>query len=143
MCGAGWAGEDCSKKFFKPGQRPPPPSSGTGGASGSVGGSIGGMPSITGLGQGGDNGLGMQGASDDGSDTADAGGSAGGLVASGDGSSSGMQTSAQRMVLSKVSGGMVCGEGGVCSGHGSCNTELAKCDCIMGFFGEVCERQHC
>jgi hypothetical protein len=43
----------------------------------------------------------------------------------------------QKMVLAKASGGMVCGEGGLCSGHGKCNTETAKCDCMKPFFGDV------
>jgi len=47
------------------------------------------------------------------------------------------------MTLSKAAGGMVCGEGGFCSGHGKCDTESAKCNCEGDYFGDVCERQHC
>jgi len=53
------------------------------------------------------------------------------------------QSSGKTLVLAEASGGMVCGDGGLCSGHGKCNAELARCECETTFSGEVCERQNC
>lgn len=36
-----------------------------------------------------------------------------------------------------------CGEGGLCSGHGSCDTTIGKCKCDQTFHGEDCSAQHC
>lgn len=144
MCGPGWMGKSCSKKFFKPGQKPPPPASkaGAGGAGGGGAGGMGGMPSIVGIGGGGpDGGPPPTEADPDDPDDPQAPGPPALEVAAGAGPAKVVESG--KMVMSKASGGMVCGDGGLCSGHGKCNTELAKCDCVGNFFGEVCERQHC
>lgn len=36
-----------------------------------------------------------------------------------------------------------CGEGGACSGRGTCNTETGRCMCDASFFGDFCQQQHC
>merc|ERR1719498_214030 len=45
--------------------------------------------------------------------------------------------------MGSAANGKVCGDGGLCSGHGKCDTETAKCNCVQGFFGEVCEQEYC
>merc|ERR1719247_1193198 len=42
MCGPGWMGSDCSKKFFKPGEAPPTADDAKGGAGKAAGGGAGG-----------------------------------------------------------------------------------------------------
>mmetsp|Transcript_55789 Transcript_55789/g.103208 ORF Transcript_55789/g.103208 Transcript_55789/m.103208 type:complete len:1153 (+) Transcript_55789:85-3543(+) len=45
--------------------------------------------------------------------------------------------------LTALSGGLVCGEGGLCSGHGTCDTASALCHCWSGYSGDVCEVAGC
>eukprot|EP00930_Biecheleria_cincta_P063242 TRINITY_DN4874_c0_g1_i1.p1 TRINITY_DN4874_c0_g1~~TRINITY_DN4874_c0_g1_i1.p1 ORF type:complete len:921 (+),score=152.17 TRINITY_DN4874_c0_g1_i1:98-2860(+) len=39
--------------------------------------------------------------------------------------------------------GKICGEGGACSGRGTCNTETGRCMCEASFFGDFCQQKHC
>lgn len=126
MCGAGWQGEDCSKPFFEPGQRPP-------------------TKNMKGSGSGEDasdlqTGVGVAGfgGGDQGEDAADGTGGAKSVKSK-------KKIIEQRMnqVMGDQSNGMVCGDGGGCSGHGTCNTGAAKCECDAAYHGPVCEFQHC
>mmetsp|Transcript_105805 Transcript_105805/g.329863 ORF Transcript_105805/g.329863 Transcript_105805/m.329863 type:complete len:352 (-) Transcript_105805:113-1168(-) len=47
---------------------------------------------------------------------------------------------AQRLT---AGGGEVCGEGGLCSGHGACDLETGLCRCERLFAGPVCKVEHC
>lgn len=128
MCGPGWMGQDCSKKYFAPGQKPPPPSKAQGGA-GNVAAGGGILASIVALGGPPPPGVKPDGTPDESVDP-------NGILQL-DGKDK------PKMVLGKATGGVVCGEGGFCSGNGKCDTELAKCVCDATFYGEVCEMQHC
>jgi len=139
MCGPGWMGATCHKKFFAPGQKPPKAlkKDGTlGDDTMKKSGPSGGGPNIVGLGS-------------DASDLADDGGDAPETAGGGGGSTTDMSGAPSaapaggKMTLSKASGGVICGEGGFCSGHGKCDTATASCVCVGDFFGDVCERQHC
>eukprot|EP00933_Yihiella_yeosuensis_P025412 TRINITY_DN1973_c0_g1_i3.p1 TRINITY_DN1973_c0_g1~~TRINITY_DN1973_c0_g1_i3.p1 ORF type:complete len:856 (-),score=194.27 TRINITY_DN1973_c0_g1_i3:215-2782(-) len=48
-----------------------------------------------------------------------------------------------RLVMDPATEGKICGEGGLCSGHGACNTEKGLCECEGAFTGSVCEEQRC
>lgn len=37
----------------------------------------------------------------------------------------------------------ICGQGGLCSGHGSCNTKIGACECDHPHFGFACEQMRC
>jgi len=37
----------------------------------------------------------------------------------------------------------VCGESGLCSGHGACNLQTGTCECTRPFDGDVCDIQRC
>lgn len=126
MCGSGWTGEDCNERYFKPGQPFPPVDEVAGGAlSGTVAsdqlGSQG-APINTDLHEGGEAGA----------DHSTRGALGGGAFASG--SNSFLAAAAHRIV---------CGDGGLCSGHGQCNTKVGNCECEAMFSGELCERQKC
>lgn len=45
--------------------------------------------------------------------------------------------------LAAAFSGPVCGEGGLCSGHGSCNLQTGQCVCDAPFTGEICDVEHC
>mmetsp|Transcript_26545 Transcript_26545/g.61990 ORF Transcript_26545/g.61990 Transcript_26545/m.61990 type:complete len:1143 (+) Transcript_26545:186-3614(+) len=45
--------------------------------------------------------------------------------------------------LTATTGGVVCGDGGLCSGHGTCDTAAGVCHCNSGFGGDTCEEQRC
>jgi len=45
--------------------------------------------------------------------------------------------------LTSLTGGEVCGEGGLCSGHGTCDTRMAVCTCWSGYSGDLCEVAGC
>lgn len=50
---------------------------------------------------------------------------------------------ASRLTNGPATGGAVCGEGGKCSGHGTCDTSTGKCVCDVGYTGDACSVQHC
>lgn len=164
MCGAGWMGEDCSKRYFAPGQgaaqltaaaalqegalgvaggalagkfgaMPPPIAGGAvaGGAvaGGAAGGASAGSPAAApsgvisvGAGAPGPTIVGVRGA----------------MAITGSMESAG-KTAVTR--LTATASGTICGEMGMCSGHGVCNSEAGKCVCSAMFTGDACEEQHC
>lgn len=106
MCGPGWQGKDCSKRYFAPGApltQVKKAGGDKGGASGG-GGDEGGQAAIVGLGG---------------------------------------SPAPPEEALAEPAAGQICGEGGLCSGHGTCNTEAGVCDCEKLYSGEVCQIQHC
>eukprot|EP00927_Polykrikos_kofoidii_P019639 TRINITY_DN19210_c0_g1_i3.p1 TRINITY_DN19210_c0_g1~~TRINITY_DN19210_c0_g1_i3.p1 ORF type:complete len:1457 (-),score=239.98 TRINITY_DN19210_c0_g1_i3:93-4463(-) len=113
MCGQGWSGVDCSKRFFEPGtslDQVAPKWSGL-----AVDTLIDGdtaMMQRFGMGGGG------------------AGAAAGSAMAG-------------RLAAESGMSGKICGEAGLCSGHGRCDTELARCVCDRLFSGSECEVEHC
>jgi len=42
-----------------------------------------------------------------------------------------------------ITSGEVCGEGGLCSGHGTCDTTTGRCICEKTYTGDTCEIGHC
>ncbi|CAK9077426.1 unnamed protein product [Durusdinium trenchii] len=135
MCGAGWSGRDCSVRYFSPGGVATPdageveetPFGVSNGlrADRALDAQLGPEPSI---------GLDFQPATTS-------------LPAWG---AAAIPTplapqapSLQRLAVSLASKGRICGPEGRCSDRGTCDTSTGRCMCQAGFYGEVCERQHC
>lgn len=157
LCGTGWMGVDCGQRFFTPGQK----LSG-GGRGGGVGGSVGGGGGIgasmglsaAGGGSGGHRGISdLGGAGGTGTEVTGVGGSTD--VTGEVGGSSAASVEEPEPIIGKPSDeGVadaavsdfdepVCGEEGLCSGHGKCEVSSATCICDHGFAGSVCELAHC
>ncbi|CAK9004334.1 Teneurin-2 (Ten-2) (Neurestin) (Protein Odd Oz/ten-m homolog 2) (Tenascin-M2) (Ten-m2) (Teneurin transmembrane protein 2) [Cleaved into: Ten-2 [Durusdinium trenchii] len=130
MCGAGWSGRDCSVRYFSPGGVATPdageveetPFGVSNGlrADRALDAQLGPEPSI---------GLDFQPATTSESHPLRRG--------------SRQAPSLQRLAVSLASKGRICGPEGRCSDRGTCDTSTGRCMCQAGFYGEVCERQHC
>lgn len=116
MCGPGWQGDDCSKRFFRPGLSLARQGdaataadgaglAGAGGGPGGGGGGGGGMPGIVSVGT--------------------------------------QPVRAPPQDQTPVGNSNVCGDGGLCSGHGECDTEVGMCSCDELWSGDVCDAQQC
>jgi len=177
MCGAGWSGEDCGRRYFAPGSlatmtgKSPADDEKPGGLSGSdfaidasgrradvaLDEDMGSEPQI---------GLDYQPSSTTTfapppavanpmaaagltapGETAAPAGPGGGAMSPQAVTSLALQNqeaqAAGRLAFSLASAGKICGEGGLCSGHGTCNTETGRCKCHSGFTGDVCHEERC
>jgi hypothetical protein len=58
-------------------------------------------------------------------------------------SGSSPSAAAANRLEAESSSGLICGEGGLCSDHGTCDTVAGKCICDLLFSGDACQEQHC